>query len=100
MQPPIASSPLPEPYDVWDEHYQGFSRPCRDLEAWDVPNSLPKKIRAAFAKQQVAMNKPCFLTKYTGWSRIRFIDTIFPDALYLNIIRDGRATKRESQPAI
>jgi len=37
------------------------------------------------------MGRERFLTKYTGWSRIRFIDAIAPDALYVNVVRDGRA---------
>jgi len=36
--------PVHEPYEFWREHYQGFSRPCRDLRADDVPCSLPAKV--------------------------------------------------------
>lgn len=45
----------------------------------------------AVAEQLKYMRKYRFLTKYTGWSRIHYIDTIFPDAMYLHVIRDGRA---------
>ena len=83
--------PAPEPYRFWEQHYRGFSQPVRDLVEQDVPTELPAAIQQAVADQQADMEKPRFLTKYTGWSRIRFIDVIFPDALYLNVVRDGRA---------
>lgn len=83
--------PEHEPYEFWRKYYWGFNRPCRDLTADDVPNSMPAKVRSAVAQQTAAMGRPRFLTKYTGWSRIRFLDVIFPDALYINVVRDGRA---------
>ena len=46
---------------------------------------------SAVEEQLIDMDKKRFITKYTGWSRIQYVDNIFPDALYLHVIRDGRA---------
>ena len=73
--------PVPEPYPFWRRHSPGFARPVRDLDARDVHPAARRDVYAAFAQQLEAMRRPRFLTKYTGWSRIRFIDAIFPDAL-------------------
>lgn len=83
--------PVPEPYPFWINFFKGFSRPCRDLTANDVYDDMASRVRAAVCSQLETMRKERFLTKYTGWSRIEFIDVIFPDALFINVIRDGRA---------
>ena len=36
-------------------------------------------------------DKSRFITEYSGWSRIRFLKNIFPDAVFIHIVRDGRA---------
>lgn len=83
--------PEPEPYEFWRRFYGGFASPCRDLEAFDVPASLPNRLRAEFDQQCEAMGRDRLLTKWTGWSRVRFADRIWPDARYVHIVRDGRA---------
>jgi hypothetical protein len=35
--------------------------------------------------------KSRFITKYTGWSRIAFLRSIFPEAKFIHLVRDGRA---------
>lgn len=83
--------PVPEPYHLWLKYKSGFNRPCRDLRAEDAYDKVIIGIRNEVAKQLETMDKDRFLTKYTGWSRIGFIDAIFPDAHYVNVVRDGRA---------
>lgn len=87
----IARQPQQEPYEMWRRFYKGFSAPVRDLDERDVSPIAARQIREAFAAQTKVMRRSRFVTKYTGWSRIRFLDAVFPDALYLNVVRDGRA---------
>jgi hypothetical protein len=83
--------PVGEAYWFWDKYTLGFSRPCRDLEAADVYPLLAERIREGVMQQLRPLNRSRFLTKYTGWSRIAFINAVFPDALFLHVVRDGRA---------
>jgi len=80
-----------EPYDLWRQFDPGFNRPCRDLRAEDVTSTTRNGMLSAVEEQLIDMDKKRFITKYTGWSRIQYVDNIFPDALYLHVIRDGRA---------
>jgi hypothetical protein len=83
--------PVPEPYEFWRQFFLGFNRPCRDLTAEDVSHELAAAVRAAVREQLLAMGRKRFIGKYTGWSRVGFVDAIFPDAMYLHVVRDGRA---------
>ncbi|MEM7200482.1 MAG: sulfotransferase [Planctomycetota bacterium] len=83
--------PVPEPYGLWSRYAAGFARPCRDLEAHDAPAAAVDQLPEAVALQQRRMRKPRFFSKYTGWSRIGFVDAVFPDARYVHVVRDGRA---------
>lgn len=83
--------PIIEPYAFWLRYMAGFNRPCRDLTEADVSFMDVSGARLAVEKQLAQMRKTRFLTKYTGWSRIGLMDAAFPGALFLNVIRDGRA---------
>lgn len=83
--------PVPEPYHLWLKYKSGFNRPCRDLRVEDAYEKVITGIRNEVAKQLKNMDKDRFMTKDTGWSRIGFIDAIFSDAHYVNVVRDGRA---------
>ena len=83
--------PVAEPYDFWRRMYPGFPRPCRDLIADDVPASLPGKVQEAFAGQCESIGRNRLLTKWTGWSRISFMEAVTPGAQYLHVSRDARA---------
>jgi hypothetical protein len=88
--PAIANRMDPgECYGFWDTFYPGFSTPCRDLMAGDVTNSLKARIPAAL-DQLVTRSRSRVLLKITGWPRIRFLNEIFPDALFIHVLRDGR----------
>ncbi len=68
-----------------------YSRPFRDLVVDDVTPWLEKRFRDFFGARYESCGLPVLLHKYTGWSRLGFFSTIFPEARFLHVIRDGRA---------
>ena len=68
-----------------------YSRPFRDLDAADVTPWLRKRFRDFFSTRHASCGLPVLLHKYTGWSRLGFFGSIFPEARFLHVIRDGRA---------
>jgi hypothetical protein len=80
-----------ETYTFWETHVRGFSRPFRDLRADDVSIKTKKKLPELFSKT-LTKKRNRLLIKITGWSRIGFINEIFPDALFIHITRDPRPT--------
>jgi hypothetical protein len=47
--------------------------------------------RSFFEERARLQGKPLFLHKFTGWPRTGFIRVAFPDARFINVVRDGRA---------
>lgn len=68
-----------------------YANSCRDLLASDATPWLEKRFRRFFEERAQAQGRPFFLHKYTGWSRLGFFSSIFPDAKFIHIVRDGRA---------
>jgi len=68
-----------------------YVRPCRDLTSEDVSPWMKKRFYDFFEQRYRKYNKPVLTHKYTGWSRIGFFSTIFPEAKFVHIVRDGRA---------
>lgn len=68
-----------------------YENSCRDLVSEDVTPWLESRFRKFFTRRISAQKKSKFLHKYTGWPRIGFFSTIFPEAKFINVIRDGRA---------
>jgi len=68
-----------------------YVRPCRDLTEADVSPWMKKQFSNYFTESHAKYGKPIFTHKYTGWSRIGFFSTIFPQAKFIHIVRDGRA---------
>lgn len=82
-------SPL-EAYRFWEQHYRGFTAPYRDLTADDVMPHSSRALRAA-TQACVTAGRPRLLCKITGWPRIGFLHAVYPQARFINVIRDGRA---------
>ena len=79
-----------ESYGFWEQHCKGFSSPCRDLVASDVTNRARQNVHEVLS-QMLTPQRRRLLIKVTGWSRIGFLQEIFPDAQFIHIVRDGRA---------
>jgi hypothetical protein len=79
-----------EHWGFWEHYIRGFSEPCRDLLESDV---RPKdKIRIVAALEQMLVPKRNrMLIKLTGWPRTGYLAKIFPDAVFVHMVRDGRA---------
>ena len=68
-----------------------LAEPVRDLVAADATPWLAKRLRAFFAERAAAQGQPIFLHKFTGWPRAGLLQAAFPDARFINVVRDGRA---------
>jgi hypothetical protein len=79
-----------ENYGFWYRHAYGFAEPGRDLVAADVTPRVRKQLRRVF-ERMLSPTHSRLLIKLTGWSRIGFLNEIFPDAKFIHIVRDGRA---------
>ena len=81
-----------EAYRILDRQVAPIlSTPSRDLVADDVTPWLEKRTREFFERRSEAQGRPVFLHKFTGWPRSGFLQAIFPEARFINVIRDGRA---------
>ena len=80
-----------EAYPFWDALCPGFSNPCRDLVAEDVTVASDVRVRAAVAAVTTRIRHR-FVAKITGWPRVGFLNRIFPNAGFLEVFRDPRAT--------
>jgi hypothetical protein len=68
-----------------------YENSCRDLLASDVTPWLRARFEGFFEERSRSQGRPYFLHKYTGWSRLGFFGEIFPEAKFVNVVRDGRA---------
>ncbi|MCI0711454.1 MAG: sulfotransferase [Chloroflexi bacterium] len=82
--------PAGEVYNFWENHVRGFRRPYRDLTSDDVTAAVKRDLPTVF-EQLVTAKRQQLVHKLTGWGRIAFLHEIFPDALFIHIVRDGRA---------
>jgi hypothetical protein len=81
-----------EGYQVLDRQVAPIlSTPSRDLVAEDVTPWLESRMRQFFERRAEVQGRPVFLHKFTGWPRTGFLQAIFPEARFINVIRDGRA---------
>lgn len=78
-----------ECYPFWDHFYPGFSLPFRDLGEDDVTPPVLSGVTRALEGICTA-RRGRNLLKITGWPRIGFLKAIFPDALFIHVLRDGR----------
>ncbi len=80
-----------EAWKMWSRLYPGFVEPGRDLVASDATPALKQTFRSAVSRILHGQNKTRFIAELSGWSRVRFLRQIFPDAQFVHIVRDGRA---------
>lgn len=80
---------IEEAYGFWETHAPGFAEPARDLVAGDVTERARTALRRAVGAILLS-SRGRFLAKITGWSRIGYLDEVFPDALFVHLVRDGR----------
>jgi hypothetical protein len=79
-----------ENYGFWYRYAYGFAEPGRDLVAGDVTPRVRKQMHAVL-EPMLTSKRNRLLVKLTGWSRIGFLNEVFPDAKFVHIVRDGRA---------
>jgi hypothetical protein len=79
-----------ESYAFWEHHCKGFSAPYRDLVAADVTDKTKKHVPRTMARI-LTEKRNRLLLKITGWPRISFLSEVFEDAIFIHVMRDGRA---------
>jgi hypothetical protein len=79
-----------ESYPFWEHHCRGFSAPYRDLVAADVTDRAKRHLPSTMARI-LTEKRSRLLLKITGWPRIGFLSEIFEDAVFIHVVRDGRA---------
>lgn len=79
-----------EGYPFWEHYFRGFAAPCRDLTAADAFPYAVSSLQS-MARSCISRSRPHLLCKITGWPRLGFLHEIFPNAKFINVIRDGRA---------
>jgi sulfotransferase family protein len=80
-----------EAYTLWNNVFPGFAKPFRDLVEDDVTPYVRQRFRSVVDEIAQYQGKNRFIAEYSGWSRIEFLKSIFPDARFIHIVRDGRA---------
>jgi len=79
-----------ECYPFWEHYCKGFRAPCRDLFPEDVTVGNKKQLQYALSMIETDKRNR-LLIKITGWPRFGFLGTVFEDAKFIHIMRDGRA---------
>lgn len=80
-----------EAHRIWRRCFSEFPVPGRPLTDRDVTEECKRRIDNTVLSHLIHQKKKRFVTKYTGWSRIGYLNEIFPDSLFIHILRDGRA---------
>lgn len=79
-----------ECWNFWEYYCKGFSEPFRDLRVTDLTRKSKKKLLHVFSGMTTE-KKSRLLIKITGWPRIDFLAELFKDAIFIHVLRDGRA---------
>lgn len=69
----------------------------RELSAADVTAAVRDCFQDYVRRVLWYQGKPRFLHKHTGFARTEYLSAIFPDALFIHIVRDGRAVAHSLQ---
>jgi hypothetical protein len=84
---------LPEPmedYAIWNSFFgESFSRSF--LKGHTPQSDQIRACRAYMGKILLAESKSRLCVKFTGPPRKRFLEHVFPDAYFINVVRDPRA---------
>lgn len=65
--------------------------PARDLVAGDLSPWLRQRLTEFVEERSRKLAAPVFLHKFTGWPRAGLLHECFPEALFIEVVRDGRA---------
>lgn len=79
-----------EAYRFFEKYSPEFIMPFRDLTEKDVTYYSKFNLNKLF-KKILSSKRNRLLLKITGWPRVSYLNAIFPNALFLHILRDGRA---------
>jgi hypothetical protein len=67
-----------------------ISTPVRDLIASDCTPWLKGRLKGFFERRMATQNRPVFVHHLTGWPRTGLLHAAFPDARFVEVVRDGR----------
>src|SRR2546426_2331894 len=81
-----------ESYPAFSVSFRGFARPYRPLTALDVDRNARTGIYKTVLAHIEGQHKKRFVSELSGWARIVFLRAIFPDAQFIHVVRDMRAT--------
>lgn len=79
-----------EPYIVWDA-LSGIDFSMDFLLHQKANSGAKKRIQSFYSKVLKNHNKKRIVNKFTGPSRIEYIQSVFPNAKFIHIVRDSRA---------
>jgi hypothetical protein len=79
-----------EAYEFWD-HYTGIDFSRDYLLGCTASAAVAQRVRSAVQSVLAWQGRQYFATKLTGPGRIHYLNSIFPGAHYVNVIRDARA---------
>lgn len=65
--------------------------PVRDLASTDATPWIRERLVGLVEDRADRLGAPVFLHKFTGWSRAGLLHACFPDAVFVEVVRDGRA---------
>jgi hypothetical protein len=65
--------------------------PTRDITEEDLNSGVADRFRRFFLDRLKVQHRTHFVHHFTGWPRARFIHGAIPEALFIHVVRDGRA---------
>jgi hypothetical protein len=84
---------LPQPveaYEFWD-YFTGINFSRDYLLGKTADAAACSRVHSALQRTMKYQGKHRFVTKLTGPGRIKYLSSMFPDAKFVHVIRDGRA---------
>lgn len=80
---------ISEAYSFWEHSARGFAEPMRDLRADDVTPYVRRTLVPRL-EEALPSSRDRLFAKLTGWSRIGYLNELFPEAQFVHLVRDGR----------